>query len=176
MSDIDDEFTSWAWLHGSVLHRRAVLLTGDRQLAEDLVQETLTRLYLGWSRLDRRQNVVGYAHTTLFRLFLSARRLRRSGEIPSSDLPEQGLAPQDSESRLDLATALQTLTPPARCVVVARYLDDLSVAETAVLMRRTQSWVKTTTARALLQLRTCPELREEPIPSGSPAHTNPKDV
>lgn len=176
MSTDDDEFTTWAWLHGRALQRRAVLLTGDWQLAEDLVQETLTKLYVGWSRVDREQNVVGYAHTTLFRLFLSARRLRRSGEIPNEDLPERGLAPQDSAQRLDLATALQTLPPPARCVVVARYLDDRSVAETAVMMRRTQSWVKTTAARALLQLRSCPDLLEEPVPSGSLFPTSTKDA
>ena len=119
---------------------------------------------------------MGYAHTMLFRLFLSARRLRRSSEIPSGDLPEQSLVPQDSAQRLDLATALQTLTPSARCVVVSRCLDDRNVAETAVMMRRTESWVKTTTARALLQLKTCPDLVDEPVPSGSASPTNPKDV
>ena len=176
MTDGEDEFTSWAWLHGGALQRRAVLLTGDHELAEDLVQETLTKLYLGWSRVDREQNVVGYAHAILFRLFLSARRLRRAGEIPTGDLPERSLVPHDSAQRLDLATALLTLAPSARCVLVARYLDDRSVAETAAMMRRTQSWVKTTTARALLQLRECPDLLEEPVSTGSPSPTNPKDL
>ena len=46
-----------------------------------------------------------------------------------------------------------------RCVVVARYLDDLSVAEVATLMVRTQAWVRTTSLRALRRLREHPALQ-----------------
>ena len=75
MSD-DDEFTDWAHEHSPGLLRRATLLCGDRHQAEDLVQETLVRLFLHWRRIDLDDNAVGYAHTTLFRLFVSGRRRR----------------------------------------------------------------------------------------------------
>lgn len=149
----DDAFSDWAARHSPQLLRRAALLCGDRVLAEDLVQETLIKLYLHWRRIDLDDNPVGYAYTTLFRLFVSSRRKRSSGEYPSETLPERPGRGPDPDLRLDLTDALQTLSPRERCVVVARYLDDRPVAEVAATMRRTEGWVRVTTHRALHKLR-----------------------
>ncbi|WP_375423557.1 sigma-70 family RNA polymerase sigma factor [uncultured Friedmanniella sp.] len=155
MSD-DEEFSDWAREHSPALLRRATLLCGDRHRAEDLVQETLVRLFLHWRRIDLDDNPVGYAHTTLFRLFVSGRRRRSSGELPTAELPERAGGPADVEGHLDLVAALQALSPKQRCVVVARYVDDRSVTEVARLMRRTESWVRVNASRALHQLRDSP--------------------
>jgi RNA polymerase sigma-70 factor (sigma-E family) len=150
----DDEFTDWACQHTPVLLRRAQLLCGDRQLAEDLVQETLVKMFLHWRRIDHDDNPVGFAFTTLFRLFCSGRRRRSSSELPSAVLQDRPApAGPDPGLRIDLVAALQTLPPKQRCVVVARYVDDRSVAEVAVLMRRTEGWVRVTAHRALHTLR-----------------------
>lgn len=155
MSD-DDEFSDWARVHSPELLRRATWLCGDRHQAEDLVQETLVRLFLHWPRVDLADNPVGYARTTLYRLFVSARRRRSSGELPTASLPERAGPGGDPDGHLDLVAALQTLAPRQRCVVVARYVDDRPVAEVARMMRRTESWVRVTAARALHQLRDSP--------------------
>ncbi len=155
MSD-DDEFSDWAREHSPDLLRRATLLCGDRHQAEDLVQETLVRLFLHWRQVDHDRNPAGYASTTLFRVFVSGRRRRSSGELPSATLPERPFPGADTEGRLDLVAALQTLSPKQRCVVVARYVDDRPVSEVARLMRRTEGWVRVTASRALHQLRDSP--------------------
>lgn len=158
----DADFTDWAEGHAAELLRRAYLLSGDRQRAEDLVQETLVRIFLHWRRIDHDDNPVGYAHTVLFRLFASQRRRRSSGELPTEHLPERPTGRPDTELQLDLVAALQTLGPVERCVVVARYLDDRSVSEVAEMMRRSQSWVRTTSFRALRRLRDSPAMALAP--------------
>lgn len=152
----DEEFTAWACLHTPDLLRRATLLCGDRHQAEDLVQETLVRMFLRWSRIDLDQSPTGYASTTLFRVFLAGRRRRSAGELPSWSVPERPARPADLDLRLDLLAALQTLPARQRCVVVARYLDDRPVSEVATLMRRSEGWVRVTALRALRSLRDSP--------------------
>ncbi len=149
----DEAFTAWARQHSPLLLRRATLLCGDRQLAEDLVQETLVRVFLRWSRIDHDDNPVGYAHTILYRQFLAGRRRRSSTELPSSAPPERAVDVADDDLRLDLLASLQKLPPPQRCVVVARYLDDRPVAEVAAVMGRTEGWVRVNAQRALRRLR-----------------------
>lgn len=154
--DGDEAFSAWAREHAPDLLRRATLLCGDRGLAEDLVQETLVRLFLRWPRIDHERSPTGYAATTLFRLFLAGRRRRSSGELPSWSVPEQATHPDDPALRLDLSAALQALPPRQRCVVVARYVDDRPVPEVARLMRRSEGWVRITALRALRSLRDSP--------------------
>ena len=153
----DEEFTDWAGRCTPALLRRAHLLCGDRQLAEDLVQETLVKMFLHWRRVDADGNPLGFALTTLFRVFCSGRRRRSASELPSETLLDRP-APVGSDPglRLDLVAALQALTPKQRCVVVARYVDDRPIAEVAALMHRTEGWVRVTAHRALLALRDSP--------------------
>ena len=149
----DAEFTAWAQAETPGLLRRAYVLCADRQQAEDLVQETLVRLYASWPRVNHQDNPVGYAHTTLFRVFVSVRRRRSSRERPTAELPERPSPDRSAELVMDLARALEVLSPHERCVVVARYLDDRSVVDVARMVNRTQGWVRTTAHRALQRLR-----------------------
>jgi RNA polymerase sigma-70 factor (sigma-E family) len=160
-----DEFVAFAKEAAPGLFRRALMLANDHHAAEDLVQETLARMYVQWPRIDRQDNPVGYAHTTLYRIFVSGRRRRSSTELPSDTLPEGRSTSRDVDLRLDLANALAMLAPMERCVVVARYLDDLSVAEVATLMVRTQTWVRTTSLRAVRRLRQHPALSHDVDPA-----------
>lgn len=161
----DQEFSDWAGEETSGLLRRARLLCLDEQHAEDLVQETLVRLYLHWSRIDADGNPVGYAHRTMFNLFVSGRRRRSSRERPVP-APDDRVAasgtPADAVLRLDLQTALTALDPLERAVAVVRYVDDRSVADIARIFDRTESWVKSITHRAVLRLRRSPALVTDP--------------
>lgn len=170
----DQEFSTWARDETPGLLRRAQLLCLDAQLAEDLVQDTLVKLYVNWSRVDTDANPVGYAHRTMFHHFVSGRRRRSSQERPVAE-PEDddrtSPAPTDAvDLRLDLGTALASLSAVERCVVMARYVDDLSVADTARLFDRKESWVKSITHEAVLKLRRSPSLIDDlfPLNEGSP--------
>ena len=71
----DAEFTEFVLAQRTALVRMARLLTaGDEALAEDLVQTTLTKLYVAWPRARRTGNPVGYARTTLTHAFVDERR------------------------------------------------------------------------------------------------------
>src|SRR6476661_4878578 len=84
------DFEEFARVRTPHLHRSAWLLCGDRHQAEDLVQETLAKVYVRWHRClgARIDNPAAYAQTTLVRTYLSARRRRSSGELPYADPPD----------------------------------------------------------------------------------------
>ncbi|MFD4864611.1 SigE family RNA polymerase sigma factor [Streptomyces sp. NPDC058412] len=155
-----DGFREFAAGRSGHLYRSACLLaSGDTHLAEDLVQETLGRMYLHWGRISRIDNPAAYAQTVLVRAFLTHQRRRSAGERPVGELPDAG-APAaaaggaaDPELRLTLLEALGRLAPKDRAVLVLRYWEDRSVEETADAMNASSAAVRTRTSRALARLR-----------------------
>ncbi|MBM9620211.1 SigE family RNA polymerase sigma factor [Streptomyces zhihengii] len=150
-----EQYRDFAAGRATHLYRSACLLTGgDTHLAEDLVQETLGRMYLVWGRISRIDNPAGYAQTVLVRAFLTHRRRRSAAERPVGDLPDSPPATgDDPDLRLALLGALGTLAPKDRAVVVLRYWEDRSVEETAEAMQASPAAVRTRTVRALARLR-----------------------
>jgi len=149
----DAAFGQFARANAAPLFRSALLLTTDWHRAEDLVQDTLARMYRIWGGIARIDNPAAYAQTVLARQFLSQRRRRSSGEIPSAALPEALATDADADLRLALLSALRSLRPADRAVVVLRYLADRSVEQVAADLDRSPSSVKVQSMRALAQLR-----------------------
>jgi RNA polymerase sigma-70 factor (sigma-E family) len=153
--DDAEEFAAFVRTTGPRLHRAALLLTGDHHLTEDLTQATYAKVYASWRRVSRADDPFAYARRTLLNTYLSHRRLRRSSELPSD--PTQGPeipAPElDPTTRLDLLDALATLPPHDRAVLVLRYWEDRSVADTAHDLGLTETAVRTRARRALHRLR-----------------------
>ncbi|WP_405821613.1 SigE family RNA polymerase sigma factor [Streptomyces sp. NBC_01390] len=151
-----DEYAEFAAARAGQLYRSACLLTaGDTYLAEDLVQETLGRLYVNWGRVSRANNPAGYAQTVLTRTFLTHQRRRSSTERATDVLPESAVPPDgtDVTMRLTLVEALAQLPPKDRAVVVLRYWEDRSIEETAGAMNVTSAAVRSRCLRALARLR-----------------------
>lgn len=153
----DEEFRTYVLARRAGLLRTATLLTaGDQHLAEDIVQSTLTRLYLSWPLFKRATNPGGYARRALVNALMDEhRRPWRRRERTSSEVPERPSAePEAGSARVDaLHAALRDLPPKMRAAVVYRYFHDLSVADTADALNCSQGTVKSQTARALDQLR-----------------------
>ncbi|KOV58634.1 RNA polymerase sigma24 factor [Streptomyces sp. NRRL WC-3618] len=152
-----DEYAEFAAARAGHLYRSACLLTaGDTYLAEDLVQETLGRLYVNWGRVSRASNPAGYAQTVLTRTFLAHQRRRSSTERATAVLPDVAVpsAGADVTMRLTLVEALAQLAPKDRAVVVLRYWEDRSIEETAGAMNVSSAAVRTRCVRALARLRT----------------------
>ncbi|MGW3679585.1 SigE family RNA polymerase sigma factor [Streptomyces prasinus] len=136
------------------LYRSACLLTaGDTHLAEDLVQETLGRVYVHWGRVSRADNPAGYAQTVLTRAFLAHQRRRSSTERSTAVFPDLPGTDDDPSLRLALLDALARLSAKDRAVVVLRYWEDRSVQETADAMNVSSAAVRTRSVRALTRLR-----------------------
>ncbi|MFF0265208.1 SigE family RNA polymerase sigma factor [Kribbella sp. NPDC004536] len=137
------------------LVRTAYLLTRDHALAEDLVQTALAKAWFHWSRI-RDDNPEPYVRRILVTTYASWWRRKWTGEIPTEELPETP-AP-NGEDRLDLWDAIGRLPRRQRAVVVLRFYEDLSEAETARLMGTSVGTVKSQTAKALTKLRLDPAL------------------
>jgi RNA polymerase sigma-70 factor (sigma-E family) len=152
--DRDEAFSAFAAAVTPRLFRSALLMCGDWHLAEDLVQTTLGKLYVAWRRVERADAPEAYARGTLTKTFLSHRRVRRNNETPTVDLGDHAGTAQDSSTRLELFAALRTLEPLDRAVVVLRYWEDRSVAETARDVQLSEGAVRTRASRALARLRT----------------------
>jgi RNA polymerase sigma-70 factor (sigma-E family) len=153
----DDEFAEFVAARYRALVRRGLLLTGDSGHAEDLTQSALIKTYLAWSRLRDPANAESYARKTLVRLAVRARERRWRGEIAAARVPEPTSgpgtgAPQD-DLVLDVRRALAALPIGQRAVLMLRYLDDLSEADTARLLGIPVGTVKSRAARALASLR-----------------------
>jgi len=132
----------------------ATRLTGDRHLAEDLVQTTLIRLYLAWGRA-RTLATPAYARRILVNAVIDHRRrpwVRR--ERSSDDLPDTPAATVPAGTDEALLTALRALPARMRAAVVLRHIQDLSVEETAAALGCSPGTVKSQTARGLDKLRT----------------------
>ena len=151
----EQEFRDFVGARGSALLRTAVLLTGDRGLAEDAVQAALIRLCLAWSRIRNRDAVEAYARRIVVREVMSWRRRRRVSEQLVAAVPDVvgGGDVSAIAERDELMQALRTLPPRQRAVVVLRYFDDASEAEIADALGITTGSVKTHASRALATLR-----------------------
>ncbi|WP_193612439.1 SigE family RNA polymerase sigma factor [Nocardioides lijunqiniae] len=157
-SDADHAgFEEFARSRAAQLYRSAYLLCGDAHTAEDLVQETLAKVYDRWRRPlgGRIDNPAAYAQTTLTRTFISGRRRRSSGEVPYADLPDAPLADASdgADLRLDLQELLGGLSAVDRAVLVLRYVEDLGVDEVAHHLGITPGAVKNRSMRALARAR-----------------------
>jgi RNA polymerase sigma-70 factor (sigma-E family) len=152
----EDEFRAYVVASRARLVRTATLLTaGDRHLAEDLVQTTLTRLFLAWPRIRTTDGPDGYARRTLVNALIDERRRPfRRRETTRAQVPDRALltSGEDPESTA-LQAALADLPPGMRAAVVFRHVYDLSVAETADALGCSEGNVKSQTARGLDRLR-----------------------
>jgi RNA polymerase sigma-70 factor (sigma-E family) len=154
-SDRDAQFTDFATAQRSTLVRTARLLTaGDEALAEDLVQTTLTKLYVQWPRVRRAGNPVGYARTSLTHVFIDeTRRAHRRRETIGPGPIDRATSDPDPGLRDSVLAALRLLAPRQRAVVVLRHWLDLDIRETARILGCTEGTVKSQNAKALAHLR-----------------------
>ncbi|MCO8269110.1 SigE family RNA polymerase sigma factor [Actinoplanes sp. TRM 88003] len=149
----DGEYLAFVRGRVTALRRAAYLLCGDSHGADDIVQETLTKLYSRWSRVSHVENLDAYVNTMLVRVFLDERR-RGWWKVALLDwLPERATTPPPVEERSVVHTALMGLPPRQRAVVVLRYLCDQPVKEVAHILGCSEGTVKSQASNALDRLR-----------------------
>ena len=132
------------------LLRTAYLLTRDHGGAEDLLQTALAKAWLSWSRIEGEP--AAYVHKTLVNTYATWWRRKWNDERPTPELPDPGYD-EDRSATHDLWAALGNLPRGQRTVIVLRYFDDLSEAETARVLGCSVGTVKSQSAKALSKLR-----------------------
>ncbi len=161
---MDPTFEQYVNARGHALLRFATLLTGDRHLAEDLVQEALARAHPKWRRIGAMEHPDAYVRRMVVNLFLSWRRLRSSRVTPTATLPETlGEDPSQSHADRDaMWRLLATLPRQQRAVLVLRFYEGLADDDIARLLDCSPATVRSHASRALGTLRAT-----SPIPNGA---------
>jgi RNA polymerase sigma-70 factor (sigma-E family) len=160
-------FDDFVALRSDSLLRTAYLLTHDHALAEDLLQTALAKAWGAWRRIDGSHEA--YVRKILVTTYATWWRRKWRGEVPAEELPEPthpggpggaptGSATADSDSRIDLWTALGRLPRKQRAAVVLRYYEGLTEPEAAAVLGCSVGTVKSQTSRALAKLRIDPAL------------------
>jgi RNA polymerase sigma-70 factor (sigma-E family) len=154
---VDDgrEFEAFVQARYQAMVRTAALLLGATGQAEDLVQSALLRTYLRWDNLAQRSSAEAYTRTVMVRLALRWGRRRWRGEQPTAALDVVSVddATEAIDEADEVARLLGRLPATQRAVLVLRYYDQLTEAETAQVLRCRPGTVKSRTARALAALR-----------------------
>ena len=152
--DREDDFAVWVGPHLPAMARLAARLAAgcDR---DDIVQEALAR---AWLKRDRFDTAQGSASAWL--LAITADQARKA--VRRSRRPVVGAdripATPDVDSTIDVEQALASLTDRQRLAVDCFYFADLSIAETAAVMRCAEGTVKSTLADARTRLRSLLEV------------------
>ncbi|MET8229917.1 SigE family RNA polymerase sigma factor [Micromonospora sp. NPDC005298] len=173
---LEEEFREFVAARSAALLRTAYLLTGDWATAEDLLQTALTKTYLAWKRLGGIEAVEPYARRVMVNTSTSWWRRRWHGERPTEVLPERA-GVDEIEQQLDrdlLWRHLRELPTRQRAVLVLRYYEDMSEAQTAAMLNISPGTVKSQASRALSTLRrrmgsAAPDLSAGAVP---PAEAN----
>ncbi len=157
-------FVEFAAGRSAALHRTAYLMVGDHALAQDLVQEALTKTYVAWPRLRDPSAAEAYTRKAITTTAISWWRKRSSTERPSDTRTEHGAGrhpgrgaqatPEDEVVDRDwLWQALLRLPARQRAAIVLRYYEDLSIGQTAEAMGCAAGTVKSQVSAALSRLR-----------------------
>ncbi|SES13670.1 RNA polymerase sigma-70 factor, sigma-E family [Streptomyces sp. yr375] len=154
---METDFQEFVAARSAALFRGALVLTGNREAAEDLVQETLEKACRKWRTIAAKDAPDAYVRRIMVNLANDRwRRFRRLTTTPHSEGGDKA-APGDEygqvDSRDQLLRALQQLPMRMRTVVVLRYFEDLSDGEIAADLGISPSTVRSQLARGIEKLR-----------------------
>lgn len=149
-------FAEFAAARSAALFRAAYLMVGDHAMAEDLLQEALTKTYVAWPKLRDVNNAEAYTRKAITTTAISWwRRKSWQNEKPRGDVPERPYAEhsEDIAQRDWLWNELQALPPRQRAAIVLRFYEDLTEAQTADAMGVSVGTVKSQVSDGLKKLR-----------------------
>lgn len=141
---------------GLQLLRFAYLVSGDRQRAEDLVQDALLGMYRRFGETLPLDNPHGYARRAIVHANVSWARRATNRELPVEVLPDSDAAVADAADRDELWQALRRLPERQRAVLVLRFYADATDTEIAETLRCRRGTVRSLASRALAALRADP--------------------
>jgi RNA polymerase sigma-70 factor (sigma-E family) len=161
------EFTEFVQARGTALARTAYLIVGDEHRAEDVLQTALAETYVRWRHIRRPEAAEAYVRKAIVTTNAAWWRRRASRELVHDTLPE-GINSDRADELADRHTMLpmlRQLSPRQRAVIVLRFFDDLSEADTAELLGCSVGSVKQHTARGLDRLRGLMHSAEQEVPA-----------
>ncbi|MFB9893490.1 SigE family RNA polymerase sigma factor [Planobispora takensis] len=169
----DQEFTEFVASRGTSLFRIAHLTCGSRDEAEEVLQIALEKAYRHWGRLHSGSDPEPYVRRIIVNTAISRARRHTILQILSTHAPPERPAPDAMsgvELRQTLMIGLRSLAPRQRAVLVLRFFEDLTEAQTAEILGCSVGTVKSQTSKALARLRALigAGFREEALPRVEP--------
>lgn len=146
-----EDFTEYVLARQGALLRTAYLLTGHAQDAEDLVQVALVKVVPQWRRIA--DDPDPYVRRVLVNENVSRWRRRRWREQATDVVPEQLARDPDVAELVAVRSALASLAPRQRAVLVLRYYVGLSESEIADQLGISPGTVKSHARDGLVRLR-----------------------
>ena len=149
-------FAAFVREHTPALLRTAYLLTGDAVNAEELVQDTMVRLYPKWDRVEAADVPLAYVRRSLANGYVNQRRRASRREFAFAEVPENAdqrdpfgqLADRDA-----IWAGLATLPERQRAALVLRYFEDLADEDIAAALGARVGTVRSLISRGLATLR-----------------------
>jgi RNA polymerase sigma-70 factor (sigma-E family) len=148
----DSEFMEFVRSRSLALRRTAYLLCGDWSSGDDLVQESLAKVYVAWPRISATQAVESYTRTTMLRTYLNEKRKWRR-EVNLGEVPEHPTDDRDTALTVTLSALLRELPTKQRAVLVLRFYQDLRVPQIAEELGIPEGTVKSQLSRGLATMR-----------------------
>ena len=149
-------FAEFVAARSPALFRTAYVMVGDHGLAQDLVQEALTKTYVAWPRLREVDKAEAYTRKAITTTAISwFRRKGWSHERSTAEPPDRATAGHDDQVAQStwLWECLMALPVRQRAAIVLRYYEDLTEAQTAEAMGCAVGTVKSQVAQGLKRLR-----------------------
>jgi RNA polymerase sigma-70 factor (sigma-E family) len=150
----EEDFDLFVAARSVPLYRTALLMcAGDSGTAADAVQTTMVEIWRRWPRVQAMERSDAYAKRVLVTSILRDQRRRPANLTVVAELPDQAAAAADLPTRHDLWSIVRELPRMQRAVVVLRYYEDLTEAQTADALGIGIGTVKSHCSRALETMR-----------------------
>ena len=152
---VDEEFAEFVGARWASLYRLAYLLAASPTGAEDLLQTTLEKAYVNWTRISGMEHAEAYVRRMLANTMFSSRRRAWTGEQPFGQLPDTAGDSADVPvlDRALLWPLVCALPARQRAVIVLRYYEDLTEAEIADVLHCAPGTVKSQSSAGVAALR-----------------------
>lgn len=139
----------------AALLRTAYLLTGDRHLAEDLLQSALAKTFQRWGTLRDEAAGEAYVRKVMVSIYTRWWQRKWNGERPTAELPDVELLDPygAADEREYVRTLLDSLPRRQRAVIVLRFYEDMSERDIAEVLEISPGTVKSTASAAMTRLR-----------------------
>jgi RNA polymerase sigma-70 factor (sigma-E family) len=151
-ADPADQVTALYQAHALGLLRLAVIMLGERQAAEDVVQDAFLGLFRRWGALNDPERALAYVRSSVFngcRTVMRKRARNRQFVLADQDVESAEAQAILGEEYREVLAALRLLPDRQREAVALRYCLDMPVGEVARAMGVAEGTVKSATSRGI---------------------------
>ena len=156
-TDTQQQYVEYVTGQLPALRRLAYVLCDDTHHADDLVQQTITKLYVRWKKVSDVEYLDQYVRTMLVRAFVDEKRrswarVGLMAQVPDRPDPRAGVEQPVAEA-VAVRAALARVPSRQKAVLILRFLCDMTVEDVAAALDCSTGNVKSQTSRGLATLR-----------------------